>query len=99
MDALIEAALRDQERRILEARPRQISEAGSKWKKGRPGVAGTCCGSCGGGLASWNTSGFCSRTADCRAALQRDWSKRNPDARAAIKVREKLAAVRAKRQG
>jgi hypothetical protein len=68
MDPLIAAALRDQERRILEATPREVSRE----RAGRPRTnmtrSGGTCGACGGSIATWNATGFCSRTKACIAA-------------------------------
>lgn len=66
VDPLIAAALRDQERRVLEATPRQID-----------GQVFYECRACGGKLRPKNRSGFCSQTAACRNAGVQDYRKRH----------------------
>jgi hypothetical protein len=54
MQSLVDAALRDQERRILDATPAEIEA-----KKYR------CCRNCGGRLRGNNRSGYCVTNKQC----------------------------------
>ena len=57
---LVEAALLDQERRILEATPRQLQGGGNR-----------SCRVCGYRVRADNKLRVCSRTRECRAEYQR----------------------------
>lgn len=75
MQSLVNAALLDQERRIIEASPKEVM--GTRYQRKREGPSGGCCKVCGSKLFRHNKSGFCSKTAACRAGQQRDWNQHN----------------------
>jgi hypothetical protein len=90
MHSLVDAALLDQERRILDASPKEVM--GTRYQRRREGAGGGNCGVCGSKLFRHNKSGFCSKTAECRAAQQRDWNKHNLERRREIAAKAKERA-------
>lgn len=60
---LVDAALLDQERRVLEAEPRSLREAGS-------------CRICREAIGTNNTIGICSRSGECRTAYMQEYNRR-----------------------
>jgi hypothetical protein len=64
---LVDAALLDQERRVLAAAPIDID---------RPVAARRSCECCGGKLRTNNRIGYCKRTPECVTAGQAAWRER-----------------------